>query len=236
MVYTCAIFKGGRSLEDAQREKLEVVAQKLNVHTDLKVLDVGCGWGSLAIHAAQLHGCRVVGITNSRAQAEWARTHVAAVGLTRKVDIRLLDYRDLPDGEMFDAVSSIGMSEAVGRKHLAGYFGILASHLRSGGLLLNHAISGNWTRPSTRSFAHRYIFPDGDVVGVDTTIRFMETSGIRVVHAQSIGDNYPRTLLSWLANLEAHWETAVELVGERRGRELGSSIWPERQTLLGEAA
>lgn len=221
MTYSCARFaEGVAGLDDAQASKHDLVCRKLGLHERpaCRLLDVGCGWGSTALHAAGHYGAHVVGVTLSAAQAELARRRVQDAGLEHLVEIHLQDYRDL-EGERFDAICSIGMSEHVGRDGTAGYFELLHSLLAERGRLLNHAISsvgGSVMRP--RSFIGRYVFPDGELLDVGEVVLAMERAGFEVRDVESLREHYARTLRAWVANLDADWDGAVELVGLARAR------------------
>ena len=221
LTYSCARFVDDRTpLEDAQAAKFELVCRKLGVHErhGTRLLDVGCGWGSMAMHAATVHGAEVVGVTVSREQFELARRRVTEAGLGGRVEIRLQDYR-LIRGEEFDAISSIGMFEHVGRGQQDRYFATLRSLLRPGGRLLNHAISSpGSSRPGRRSFMYRYVFPDSELLDVGDVVLAMERAGFEVRDLESLREHYVRTLHAWVANLEAAWDRAVALVGTTRAR------------------
>jgi cyclopropane-fatty-acyl-phospholipid synthase len=225
MTYSCAVFEGDDdSLERAQENKHELVCRKLGLRPGMRMLDVGCGWGSLAIHAAERHGAQVVGVTISRPQADVAARRVAAAGLRGQVQIRLQDYRDVADGP-YDAVSSIGMFEHVGAARLAAYFGRLRALVRPGGRLLNHGISrghgGGFDHPAgfgRRSFMDRYVFPDGELHEIGTVVSILQRAGFEVVHAESLREHYARTLRRWVANLERGWGAAVAHAGAARAR------------------
>lgn len=221
MTYSCARFADpAMDLAAAQASKHDLICRKLGLHErpGQRLLDVGCGWGSMAIHAAQHHGASVVGITISEAQAVRARERVAEAGLSGQVEIRLQDYRDL-GRETFDAVSSIGMSEHVGSERIDTYFGRLRASLGPHGRLLNHAISSvDGSRLGRRSFTYRYVFPDGELLDVGDTARAMERAGFEVRDVECLREHYATTLRNWVANLEAQWDRAVELVGERRAK------------------
>jgi cyclopropane-fatty-acyl-phospholipid synthase len=221
MTYSCARYVDDTvSLVDAQRAKHELVCRKLGLHErpGARLLDVGCGWGSLALHAAATHGARVVGVTISPEQAELARRRVDEAALTDKVEIRLQDYRDLA-GEQFDAISSIGMFEHVGTARAAEYFGTLRGLLGPTGRLLNHAISTvRGSKIGGRTFMGRYVFPDSELVDVGDVIHCMEDAGFEVRDVESLREHYARTLRDWIANLEGDWDRAVELVGVGRAR------------------
>ncbi|HLI15907.1 MAG TPA: cyclopropane-fatty-acyl-phospholipid synthase family protein [Acidimicrobiales bacterium] len=222
MTYSCAYFAHeDLGLDDAQHAKHDLICRKLGLRPGMRLLDVGCGWGSMAMHAARHYGVEAVGITISREQAEEARRRVAQAGLQGRVEIRLQDYREVSDGP-YEAISSIGMFEHVGLKRLREYFDALAALLPAGGRLLNHGIS----RPSAtrrarfarRSFIDRYVFPDGELHEVGSVVSVMQRCGLEVRDVESLREHYARTLRSWVANLEASWDAASTLVGEGRAR------------------
>jgi cyclopropane-fatty-acyl-phospholipid synthase len=221
MTYSCARFvERSTSLEDAQAAKHELVCRKLGLHErkGARLLDVGCGWGSLAIHAALHHGAHVVGVTISTEQAELARQRVAAAGVADRVEIRLQDYRHLA-GETFDAISSIGMSEHVGHRRIEHYFSVLRGALRPEGRLLNHAISSvGGSKMGRTSFVGRYVFPDGELIDIGNVVLAMERAGFELRDVESLREHYALTLRQWVANLERDWDHAVQLVGPVRAK------------------
>jgi len=219
MTYSCARFTDrGASLEEAQAAKHELVCRKLALRPGMRLLDVGCGWGGMVLHAARHHDVSAVGVTISREQHDLAVKRVADAGLADHVDVRLQDYRDLA-GEQFDAISSIGMAEHVGRGSLARYLGTLAALLRPTGRLLNHAISTpNGAAYDRRSFIARYIFPDGELPDVAEVVSGMQSHGLDVRDVEGLREHYAITLRRWSANLEGGWGEACRLVGERRAR------------------
>jgi cyclopropane-fatty-acyl-phospholipid synthase len=221
MTYSCARFVDpATSLEQAQESKHELICRKLGLRDSapMRFLDVGCGWGTMAMHAASSSGATVVGITLSEVQANYARQRVAASGLEDRVEIRVQDYREMR-GEQFDAISSIGMFEHVGKVRTARYFETLRSLLVPGGRLLNHAISEvGGTRIRSWSFFGRYVFPDGELLDVGDVVLSMERAGFECRDVESLREHYARTLRAWLANLEANWDSAVEAVGLARAR------------------
>lgn len=231
MTYSCARFTApgdtghaqadpGVLLDEAQAAKHDLICRKLGLDTrpGMRLLDVGCGWGSMAVHAATRYGAKVVGVTISTAQAELARKRIAEASVPDLVEIRLQDYRDLR-GERFDAISSIGMFEHVGSEKTAEYFETLRALLPAHGRLLNHAISSRGgSRISSRSFIGRYVFPDGELLDVGDVALAMERAGFEVRDVEALREHYALTLRRWVANLEAHWDAAVELVGEGRAR------------------
>jgi cyclopropane-fatty-acyl-phospholipid synthase len=222
MTYSCAVWESGDvTLEDAQAAKYELVSRKLGLRPGMRLLDVGCGWGGMVLHAAANHGVRAVGVTLSRRQAEWAEKAVAEAGLADRVEIRYQDYRDVRDGP-YDAISSIGMFEHVGLSQLRVYFGGLRRLLRPGGRLLNHAIArppnAGRTRFQPNSFIDRYVFPDGELHEVGSVVSTMQGTGFEVRHVESLREHYALTLRAWVSNLEASWDEAVAEVGPGRAR------------------
>jgi cyclopropane-fatty-acyl-phospholipid synthase len=225
MTYSCAVWdrdscEGRHDLESAQRNKYELICGKLGLRPGMRLLDVGCGWGGMVRHAARHYGVESVGVTLSGEQATWARAVVEADGLADQIEIRLQDYRDISDGP-FDAVSSIGMFEHVGRAGLGEYFSRLHDLLVPGGRLLNHAISRppqRRERVARNSFMARYIFPDGELIEVGSVISEMQAKGFEARHMEDLREHYALTLRAWVANLEANWDEAVRLVGSTRAR------------------
>ncbi|MEO5314512.1 class I SAM-dependent methyltransferase [Pseudarthrobacter sp. CC12] len=228
MVYSCAVWPdegappgGGpdNGLDSAQEAKLDLVCRKLGLQPGMRVLDVGCGWGSFALHAAARYGARVVGVTLSMEQAILARKRAADAGLTDRVEIRVQDYRDVNDGP-YDAISSIGMSEHVGRPQTPAYAAALFGLLRPGGRLLNHAISWNAgpTAPDPDSFIPRYVFPDGEMISLGEMVSALETARFEVLDVEALRPHYALTLRAWVRRLEQNWAEAVQLAGEGRAR------------------
>jgi cyclopropane-fatty-acyl-phospholipid synthase len=244
MTYSCAIFGDEHdSLETAQARKHELICAKLRLRPGQRLLDVGCGWGQMLIHAAEHHGVTGVGITISPQQAELAAKRVAHAGLGDRIEIRLQDYRDVSDGP-FDAISSIGMFEHVGRAGLERYARTLSRLVVPGGSILNHAIGrpvlfdheeprSRWraarrrvevalgsSRPSRIDSAlmQRYVFPDGELHELGTTVTLLQEVGLEVRHSENFREHYGLTLRRWVRNLEEHWDEAVDLVGEGRAR------------------
>ncbi|MFD9210829.1 class I SAM-dependent methyltransferase [Streptomyces sioyaensis] len=225
MVYSCAYWgtadEGVATLEDAQRAKLDLICRKLGLQEGMRLLDVGCGWGSMVLHAAREYGVRAVGITLSEEQATFARKRVAEAGLADRIEIRVQDYREVHD-EPFDAISSVGMAEHVGRAQYAEYAGALYSLLKPGGRLLNHQIA---RRPvadeeayHVDEFIDRYVFPDGELAPLGRTVGQLEEAGFEVRDVEAIREHYARTLRQWVANLEEHWEQAARLTSPGRAR------------------
>ncbi|WP_458116582.1 class I SAM-dependent methyltransferase [Arthrobacter sp. D2-10] len=220
MVYSCAVWEDENTgLDAAQEAKLDLVCRKLGLQPGMRVLDVGCGWGSFALHAAQNYGVDVVGITLSREQATLAQKRAADVGLSERIEIRVQDYRDLDDGP-FDAISSIGMAEHVGREQIGHYASRLYGLLRPGGKLLNHAISWNAGEmpPDPDSFIPRYVFPDGEMLSLTVMMGALESAGFEVLDVEALRRHYGLTLRAWVHNLEENWDEAVRLTSEGRAR------------------
>jgi cyclopropane-fatty-acyl-phospholipid synthase len=219
LVYSCAYFeRPGDSLERAQEAKLDLICRKLRLTEGERFLDVGCGWGSLVIHAARRYGARATGVTLSREQAAEAERRIAAAGLSDRAEVRLCDYRELRDGP-YDKIASVGMYEHVGRDELAGYVDRLGALLRAGGLLLNHGITR--LRPvegPRRSFVDAYVFPDGELHPVGAILGLLEERGWELRHVEALREHYVRTLRAWAANLAAHRAEAIALAGEERER------------------
>jgi cyclopropane-fatty-acyl-phospholipid synthase len=219
MTYSCANFtKGAKTLEEAQVEKLDTVARKLAIQPGERVLDVGCGWGSFSIRAAKEYGAEVVGITLSAPQAEEARRRAEAAGVGDKVDIRVMDYRDLA-GERFDAISSIGMAEHVGAVQIDEYARTLAGLLPAGGRLLNHAIARlRHTDGEAGAFSERYVFPDAAPLHLSRVLLALERGGFEVHHVEDYRMDYAETLRQWAERLDANLERATQLAGPERIR------------------
>ncbi len=221
MSYSCGYWaQAGEDLDAAQYAKCDLVARKLGLTAGMRVLDVGCGWGTFALHAARNYGVHVVGVTLSHEQAEYASKRMVAEGIAERVQIRVQDYRDVCDGP-FDAVSSIGMAEHVGVALLPTYAAHLHALLRPQGRLLNHAISrrpGERAGFSNTSFIDRYVFPDGELEPVATMIEALEGAGFEIRDVESLREHYALTLRAWVANLEGNWADAVALSSAGRAR------------------
>ena len=221
MAYTCACYPSeDATLEEAQATKFDLVARKLGLHEGMRLLDVGCGWGGMVMHAAREYGVKALGVTLSAQQAAWAQAAIEQEGLSGLAEVRHLDYRDVPETG-FDAVSSIGLTEHIGKQNLPSYFAFLYSKLKPGGRLLNHCI----TRPDNtepairkRGFINRYVFPDGELEGPGYLISLMHDAGFEVRHEENLREHYAKTLAAWSANLDAHWAEAVKEVGQGTAR------------------
>ncbi|MGZ4181299.1 MAG: class I SAM-dependent methyltransferase [Solirubrobacteraceae bacterium] len=220
MTYSCAYWSGGaQTLEEAQEAKLELVRKKLRLSEGERVLDVGCGWGSFAIHAAARHGVKVLGITLSAPQVLLARQRVHAAGLSDLVEIRVADYREL-EGEPYDAIASIGMVEHVGEERIDVYAQRLSGLLRPGGRLLNHGIAKlqDFDDPDEGAFSERFVFPDGVPLPLSRVVRALERTGLVTTHVEGLQTDYERTTAEWIKRFEARYEDAERLAGVERAR------------------
>ena len=219
MTYSCAIFsRGAKTLEEAQETKLELVCTKLDLQEGQRVLEVGCGWGSFAVHAAERHRVTVVGITLSEAQAELARQRVAERGLSDRVEIRVQDYRATDDGP-FDAVASIGMVEHVGSNQIDLYARQLARLVKPGGRVLNHGIARlRVGEPEAGAFTQRYVFPDGAPLHLSRIQSALERAGLETHHVEDFRDDYAETLRHWARRFDDSLDEAIRLGGAERAR------------------
>ena len=222
MAYTCAVYASPEtSLEDAQAAKFQLVFDKLGLQPGQRLLDVGCGWGSMVRHAAR-RGVRALGVTLSAEQAAWAQQAIRDEGLEDLAEVRFCDYRDVTDTD-FDAVSSIGLTEHIGVANYPAYFRSLLDRLTPGGRLLNHCITRpeNTSRYRTEAFIDRYVFPDGELTGSGRIITAMQNVGFEVRGSENLREHYGLTLRDWCANLERHWDECVAEVGEGTARAWG---------------
>jgi cyclopropane-fatty-acyl-phospholipid synthase len=226
MVYSCAWFRrGGESLEEAQRAKLDLVCRKLALSPGDRFLDVGCGWGALVEHAVERYRARAVGITLSANQLASARARLARLDGGVEAEVREDDYRTVA-GAPFDKVASVGMMEHVGRARLDAYFAAVHRLLRPGGLFLNHAIADTggggstmrWASQRGGGFIWRYVFPDGELLPIGEVVTAAERAGFEVRDLECLREHYAETLAAWLARLEARFAEAVEIAGEERAR------------------
>ena len=222
MAYTCALYETpDATLEEAQAAKFDLVCRKLALRPGQRLLDVGCGWGGMVLHAAREHGVRALGVTLSLEQAQWAKQAIDREGLGDLAEVRHLDYRDVMETG-FDAVSSIGLTEHVGVRNYPAYFGHLRDRLRPGGRLLNHCITRNHNkRQETGAFIDRYVFPDGELIGSGTIVAAAQDAGLEVQHTENLRLHYARTLADWNRNLVEHWDECVAEVGEGTARVWG---------------
>jgi cyclopropane-fatty-acyl-phospholipid synthase len=219
MTYSCAIFsRGATTLEEAQETKLELVCRKLALREGEHVLDVGCGWGSFAIHAASRHGVFVKAVTLSEPQARLARERVAAAGLSDRVDVEVMDWRELSAGS-FDAITSIGMVEHVGSRQIDAYASRLAALLVPGGRLLNHGIARlRHGDPEAGPFSERYVFPDAAPLHLSRIQTALERAGLETDTVEGFREDYAITLQHWIDRLEANGPEAERLAGAERMR------------------
>jgi cyclopropane-fatty-acyl-phospholipid synthase len=221
MAYTCAVFpKADATLEEAQEEKFDLVCRKLGLQRGQRLLDVGCGWGGLVLHATRYYGVKAIGVTLSERQAQWGRDAIESEGLRDVAEIRFQDYRDVPE-RGFDAVSSIGLTEHIGLANYPSYFAFLKSRLNPTGRLLNHCITRTDTSSRTHyknGFINRYVFPDGELVPVGRIVSAIEDQGFEVRHSENLREHYALTLAAWSRNLDEHWDDAVAEVGIGKAR------------------
>ena len=223
MTYSCAYFQGGaQSLEEAQQAKLELVCKKLGLKAGERVLDVGCGWGSFAIHAAQHHGVEVLGVTLSERQVELGRERAQAAGVADRVQLRLADYRELGRAEQFDAISSIGMVEHVGEERIDVYMQTLHGLLRPGGRLLNHGIAKlmDFDTKDEGAFSERFVFPDGVPLPLSRIELALERTGLVTRHVEGL----PRRLRRDPALLDRQLRGALRRSGPPRRKRAGAGL------------
>jgi len=216
MAYTCAVFPDAEaSLETAQYNKFDLVCRKLGLQPGMTLLDIGCGWGGMVMHAAEHYGVNAIGVTLSKEQAAFAQNAIKERGLEGRAEVRFSDYRDVPESN-FDAISSIGLTEHIGRENYPSYFAFGYSKLKPLGRMLNHTI----TRPddseqsySKNGFINRYVFPDGELSGPAHIMSVMNSAGFEIRHEENLREHYALTLKYWCENLEAHWDEAVAEAG-----------------------
>jgi cyclopropane-fatty-acyl-phospholipid synthase len=218
MVYSCAYFETpDAGLDAAQQAKLEHICRKLSLKPEENFLDIGCGWGALVIYAAKHYGVRAHGVTLSPQQLKVARERIEQAGLTQRVTVELLDYRDLPGESVYDKVASVGMFEHVGLKNLPVYFSTVHRLLKPRGLFLNHGIthdSEGWERSASTEFINRYVFPDGQLDTIGNIQRFMERSKFEIADVEALRPHYAMTLRHWVARLEHNRPRALQYVNE----------------------
>ncbi|MBI1734942.1 MAG: class I SAM-dependent methyltransferase [Candidatus Rokubacteria bacterium] len=221
MVYTCAYYRDPKGpLEQAQADKLDLVCRKLRLEPGETLLDIGCGWGSLAIRAAERHGVRAHGVTLSRAQADYAAARIASLGLGDRCQVEYRDVRDLPADARYDKIAAVGVIEHVGIANYPAFFGRVHAMLAPGGLYLNHGIThGFHWKPTTQTeFLKRYVFPNGELASLTETLVEMERARFEILDVEGLRLHYARTCRQWVERLEAHAGEARRLVGERTYR------------------
>lgn len=223
-VYSCAYFERAEDdLDLAQENKLDLICRKLMLSPGERLLDIGCGWGGLILHAATKYGVRATGITLSQNQHDYVSQEIQRRGLEGQVDVRLMDYRDVPENEPFDKIASVGMFEHVGRHNLPTYFGKIYRLLRPGGLVMNHgitstAIDAAGLGSGIADFVEEYVFPGGELTHVSTVMQHMAASGLEPLDAENLRPHYARTLWNWVERLESRQEEALQLIGEHKYR------------------
>jgi cyclopropane-fatty-acyl-phospholipid synthase len=221
LVYSCAYFQREEaSLDEAQEAKLDLLCRKLRLREGERLLDLGCGWGALVLHAAERYGVRALGITLSEPQAEVARQRIEAAGLGHRATVEVRDYREIDEPDGFDKIVSVGMFEHVGAALLPEYFRRVATLLRPGGVFLNHGIArlGAARRGLGSSFVSRYVFPDGELVPLAATVEAAEAAGLEVRDVENLREHYALTLRNWVANLERRRDAAIAAAGEEAYR------------------
>jgi cyclopropane-fatty-acyl-phospholipid synthase len=216
LVYSCAYFeRGDEDLDTAQQQKLDYLCRKLRLQPGERLLDIGCGWGGLVIYAAQQYGVKALGITLSQPQVELANEWIRQAGLGDRCRVELRDYRELDENQPFDKLVSVGMFEHVGQALLPVYFQKAWKLLKSGGVFLNHGIAQNVHVPYQDSnFNDRYVFPDGELVPINVTLREAEKAGFEIRDVESLREHYAQTLRQWVRRLEKNHETALQYVDE----------------------
>jgi cyclopropane-fatty-acyl-phospholipid synthase len=224
MVYSCAYYRGeSESLETAQEQKLDHILNKLMVKPGERFLDIGCGWGALVLRAAKKYGANAVGITLSRNQYEFASRRVREEGLEGRCEIRLQDYRDVPEDQGFDKIASVGMFEHVGLKNLETYFAKIRRLLRNGGLVMNHGITSSDADSravglGAGAFINRYVFPHGELPHVSVVLREMTRAGLESTDVESLRRHYARTCDEWARRIEHNRDKAIATGGDKRYR------------------
>jgi len=221
MVYTCAYYRDpDGKLEQAQRDKLDLVCRKLELAPGESLLDIGCGWGSLSLWAAQHYGVRAHGVTLSRAQAAYATERIRAEGLEDRCRVEYLDYRDLPPTARYQKIAAVGVIEHVGIPNYPAFFAGVRARLEDGGLYLNHGIvhDFHWRRTSQTEFLYRHVFPNGDLAGLSQTLTEVERAGFEIVDVEGLRLHYARTCRQWVARLRERADEARAVAGERTYR------------------
>jgi len=224
MVYSCAYFKSNRdTLDEAQVNKIDHICRKLRLAPGESLLDIGCGWGALVMHAAENYGVTAHGITLSRNQFEHVTRQIEGRGLAGRVKVELRDYLDLPDDVLYDKIASVGMFEHVGVARFPRYFGKIYRVLKPGGMVLNHGITHNelgvgGLGSGIGEFVEEYVFPGGELTHVSKVIEGMARQGLECIDAEALREHYARTLWNWVDRLEARSDEAKREVGDERFR------------------
>ena len=223
-VYSCAYFrKPDDSLDLAQEQKLEHICRKLDLKPGERFLDIGCGWGGLVLWATQHYDVKAVGITLSQEQQAYAAERIRALGLEGRCEVRLMDYRDVPEDQAYDKIASVGMFEHVGKRNLPAYFGKIYQLLKPGGIVMNHGITTNSLDDGALGsgigdFVDEYVFPGGELVHISRVLGEMSQQRLEVWDAECLRPHYAKTLWHWVSRLEARQEEARRIVGEKRFR------------------
>jgi cyclopropane-fatty-acyl-phospholipid synthase len=223
-VYSCAYFsEPAMTLDAAQIAKLDHICRKLDLHADENFLDIGCGWGGLILHAAETYGVRATGITLSQEQHDYVNEQILARNLGDRVDVRLMNFRDMPDTAQYNKIASVGMFEHVGRAHMKTYFDKINALLTPGGLVLNHGITSaaldtGGLGGGIAEFIDEYVFPGGELLHVSEVMRAASLSELECLDAENLRPHYGHTLWHWVARLEANAADARGLIGEQKYR------------------
>jgi cyclopropane-fatty-acyl-phospholipid synthase len=224
MVYSCAYFHSeSDSLETAQEQKLDHILNKLMLKPGERFLDIGCGWGALILRAAKKYGARATGVTLSRNQHEFVTRRIREEGLEDRCEVRLQDYRDIPEEGVYEKIASVGMFEHVGLRHLGAYFTKLRSLLAEDGLIMNHGITAvdpdnSWVGLGAGEFINRYVFPHGELPHLSLVLREMALAGFEVADVESLRRHYAHTCFEWARRLEQNRERAIASAGDKRYR------------------
>lgn len=223
-VYSCAYFRTeADSLDLAQEQKLDHICRKLDLKPGERFLDIGCGWGGLILWAARHFNVQALGITLSEEQHAYATQRIRGLGLEGRCEVKLMDYRDVPEDQPFDKIASVGMFEHVGKRNLPGYFAKIHRLLRPGGVVMNHGITTNSLDDGELGsgigeFVDQYVFPGGELVHVARVLSEMSSQGLEPWDAECLRPHYAKTLWHWVSRLEARQEDARRIVGERMYR------------------
>jgi cyclopropane-fatty-acyl-phospholipid synthase len=216
MGYTCGYYADQKTtMDDAQNEKMDIICQKLRLAKGEELLDIGCGWGNFAIYAAKYYGVKVTGITLSQAQKKYAQKWIEKEGLSNKIDIKILNYRDL-GSRKFDKISCIGMSEHVGRENMLNFFKTVHKSLKKGGLFMQHTITTNRRRKKgeENSFLDKYMFPGGELMFEHDLIKLAGTSGLELLNAENFRTHYIKTLNDWIMRMEKRKDKLLKIVSD----------------------